>query len=197
MKQNIILNTIFLVLIVFLFCFYFSADALAQTCNINVETKSATNINNSQATLNGNIPSFNSTYCGTTYAWFQWGATTSYGYESARRIMGNAGLFDQHVAELVANIAYHFRAVAQNNSGTIYGQDMTFSSVGIGTAQVQQILQTGTGLVAGATAITSGLTNNFFTDSFFLPLFLIILGSWLYFSGRIYKFADWLKTKKN
>lgn len=49
--------------------------------------------------------------------------------------------------------------------------------------------------IAGATNISTGITNNFFTDSFFLPLMIILLTAWLYFSGRAYKFADWLKIK--
>jgi hypothetical protein len=49
--------------------------------------------------------------------------------------------------------------------------------------------------VAGATYVPTGATNNPVTDSFFLPVMLIILGSWFYFSGRIYLFSDWLKTK--
>jgi len=52
-------------------------------------------------------------------------------------------------------------------------------------------------LVQGeATSVSTGLTNNFWADSFFLPIFVIISGLWLYFSGRAYKFADWLKTKR-
>jgi hypothetical protein len=49
--------------------------------------------------------------------------------------------------------------------------------------------------VLGATTVSTGLTNNPITDSFFLPMLLIILMAWLYFSGRVYKFSDWLKTK--
>jgi len=45
------------------------------------------------------------------------------------------------------------------------------------------------------TDLATGLTNNLFTESFLLPMLLIIAGSWLYFSGRIYQFADWLSTK--
>ena len=49
--------------------------------------------------------------------------------------------------------------------------------------------------IAGATDVSTGSTNNFLTDSFFLPLMIIILSAWLYFSGKAYKFADWLKVK--
>ncbi|MCX6720001.1 MAG: hypothetical protein NTV36_02730 [Candidatus Staskawiczbacteria bacterium] len=49
--------------------------------------------------------------------------------------------------------------------------------------------------VYGPTIIATGLTNDPIKDSFFLPILLIMLGSWLYFSGRIYLFADWLDAK--
>jgi len=42
------------------------------------------------------------------------------------------------------------------------------------------------------TDLATGLTNNIFTGSFFLPMLLIVIGSWFYFSGRVYTFADWL-----
>ena len=45
----------------------------------------------------------------------------------------------------------------------------------------------------GATDINTGFTNKFFADSFFFPLILIFLTAWLYFSGKVYKFADWLR----
>lgn len=51
-------------------------------------------------------------------------------------------------------------------------------------------------LIYGATDINTGFSDNFFTDSFFLPLALIIIGLWLYFSGRAYKFADWLRSQR-
>lgn len=47
--------------------------------------------------------------------------------------------------------------------------------------------------VSGATYVPTGFTNNFIKDFFFLPLFIIISLLWLYFSGNIYKFTDWIK----
>jgi len=47
------------------------------------------------------------------------------------------------------------------------------------------------------TDIATGLTNNLFTESFLLPMLLIIFCSWFYFSGNVYVFADWINTKIN
>ncbi|MCX6718300.1 MAG: hypothetical protein NTY81_01710 [Candidatus Staskawiczbacteria bacterium] len=154
--------------------------------NVNAQTNDATNNYNSQAVLNGNISSGNAP--GIVYAWFQWGTTASYGYESVHRPVQNAGTFDQHIADLLPNTTYHFRAVAQKNNGNIiYGQDMTFNSSGYNIINAGQ--------VAGASSVSTGLTNNFLTDSFLLPLLLIIFSAWFYFSGEIYVFADKLKLK--
>lgn len=49
--------------------------------------------------------------------------------------------------------------------------------------------------VSGATYLPTGMTNNPITDSFFFPMAMIILMSWLYFTGKVYRFADWLGAK--
>jgi len=155
--------------------------------NINVQTNDATNNYNGQAVLNGSITASNNHALGTIYAWFQWGTTTSYGYESVHRAIGYVGSFDQHIADLLPNTTYHFRAVAQQNNGDlIYGQDVTFYTPGYGITY---------GQVAGASTVSTGLTNNFLTDSFLLPLLLIAAGLWFYFSGEADMLADKLKSK--
>lgn len=165
--------------------------------NISAQTNNATNNYNSQATLNGSITGGNNAP-GTIYAWFQWGTTTSYGYESAHKVIGYVGPFDQHIADLLPNTTYHFRVVAQGNYGTVYGQDMTFYVSGYGNAYTPLSSYNGGGQVAGASTVSTGLTNNPITDSFLLPLLLIAGGLWFYFSGKIYVFADKIKaiTKK-
>jgi hypothetical protein len=291
--------------------------------SVYVQTTYATYIANFQATLNGSL-SNTSSYLATNYVFFQWGATTNYGSETPQQSVGYSGTFMQNIANLNPGTVYHFRAVAQGNSGTVYGQDMTFttsgtgsgysgsgsllvtkqvidlssgnlswqtsvtakpldvltfaitlqpngqdvhnvivhdtlpanliykgdlavntnlnyggditSGVNIGTVYANQAVvvsyqaqvagagnfpfgtttlnnnatitsseagtQTGTAivivnkaLVYGASTVSTGLTNNFWADSFFLPLLVIVMGLWLYFSGRVYKFADWLKSK--
>ena len=95
-----------------------------------VQTNSATNLSDTQATLNGyfGFPYITSS---TTYVWFQWGNTTNYGNETYHQTMsGNSGSFSQLVSGFSAGNTYHFRSVMQSNNATVYGQDLTFYTTG-------------------------------------------------------------------
>jgi hypothetical protein len=287
-----------------------------------VQTTYATYISSSQVNLNGSLSNTGLT---TNSVYFQWGTTTNYGNQTPQQYIDYAGSFIQDIANLNSGTTYHFRAVAQGNYGTVYGQDMTFttsgsgygyygngslsvtkqaidlssgnlnwsssvsanpsdiisfavtlqsngqdihnvvvrdilpanliykgnltvntnsnyggdifSGINIGTVYAGQTVvvsyqaqvaaagnlsfgattltndvtvtsnEAGTqtssatvivnkAVVYGASTISTGLTNNFLADSFFLPLLLILAGLWFYFSGRAYRFADWLKATK-
>jgi len=146
-----------------------------------VQTNSATNTYNNQTTLNGYI--YGITTNNANYVWFQWGPTTSYGYngyETNHQTINYSGSFSQNISGLIPGAIYHYRAVAQDNSGRIiYGQDMTFQS----------------GQVLGATDVNTGLTNNFLIDSFFLPLMIALAGIWLFRSG-ILNTGAWVDGRK-
>jgi len=311
------------------FCLSFGAVASAQA-SPQVQTNFASYVSNSQATLNGNLyinSSYN--YTNLNYTWFEWGTTTSYGNQTSQQASGYAGPFLQQITNLSPNTIYHFRAAARGDYGTIYGQDLTFTttattgsgltyySTGTGTltidkkvinltsgnlnwqasvnanpgdilsfaitmqadgqdihnVMVRDVLPAGlvykgnmtinaslnysgdptvginigtipargievisyqvqvlsasnlpygtstltsnttvtsseagtqtdsssvilnNSSVYGATIIPTGITNNPVKDSFFLPMALIVLMSWLYFTGKIYTFADWLGAK--
>jgi hypothetical protein len=90
-------------------------------------------------------------------------------------------------ARVAPDTSFPYGLTTLSNTATVT------SSQGTQTSSAQVLVNNTT--VSGATYVPAGITNNPITDSFFWPLFLIILGSWLYLSGRIYKFADWLKIK--
>jgi hypothetical protein len=96
--------------------------------NVTVQTNSATNAYNNQATLNGYLytDNGNSGSCN-TYVWFQYGTSTYYGSETVHLSQNYSGTFTQNIITNVnSGNVYHFRAVAQGCSGNIiYGQDMT------------------------------------------------------------------------
>lgn len=301
--------------------------------NYNVETEGATYISNFEANLNGtlSITNPNGTNYNSNYVFFQYGTTTNYGNETPQQTLGYSNQFFQNIENLNSATTYHYRAVSEGSYGTIYGQDMTFTTSGAGngiitnyntgsgtlsvTKQVinlssgnlnwqasvnggpgdvlsfeitiqsnsnqdlhnvfisdtlpsgfiykgnltlnpvinysgspqtgisigtipagtveviayqeqvpyTSVLPVGTStfsdnsivtsteggtqsasasviinnpvVLGAATTVSTGLTNNPITDSFFLPVMLIILGSYLYFSGKIYIFADWISEK--
>ena len=79
-----------------------------------------------------------------------------------------------------------------------YGLSSLTSTVNItsqegGTQTATNIIVVNNTEVQGATNIPTGLTNNLLEDSAFLPLLIILISIWLYFSGSAYKFADWMK----
>ncbi len=102
--------------------------------NVTVQTNSATNNYNNQTTLNGYL--YNANNSCNAYVWFEYGQTTTYGYQTTQQSQNYSGSFNQ-VVNLYNNYNnynnYHFRAAAKDCSGnTIYGQDTTFTN-GTGT----------------------------------------------------------------
>jgi hypothetical protein len=92
-----------------------------------VETKPATSIGETEATLNGLV---NPNGAATKY-YFEYGTTISYGSETAG---ASAGSGTSNVEEskvitgLAADTTYDFRIVATNTNGTAYGSNQVFST---------------------------------------------------------------------
>ena len=73
-----------------------------------------------------------------TKRWFEYGTTTSYGTKTSSAGVGSgtsATSVSATVKKLKAARTYHFRLVARNSSGTSFGADETFSTVGPPSAQ--------------------------------------------------------------
>ncbi len=106
-----------------------SDQEFATTAKPTVETKAATNIGETGATLNGIV---NPKGAATKY-YFEYGLTTSYGSKTAE---ASAGSGTSNVEEskaitgLTASTTYHFRIVATNGDGTTDGSDQTFTTLG-------------------------------------------------------------------
>ncbi len=93
-------------------------------------TQSASAVTTGGATLNGTV---NPRGVATTYR-FEYGKTTAYGTNApAPNASAGAGTSDvsvsQSVSGLASNALYHFRLVATNANGTIYGKDQTFTTI--------------------------------------------------------------------
>jgi subtilisin family serine protease/DNA-binding beta-propeller fold protein YncE len=93
----------------------------------DVYTTAPSGLSSSKATLNGSL---NPDGVSTTYR-FEWGTTTSYG-SSVPVPNASAGSGSSLVAEsegltgLQAGTEYHYRLVATNAKGTVYGEDVAF-----------------------------------------------------------------------
>jgi uncharacterized repeat protein (TIGR01451 family) len=97
-------------------------------------------------------------------------------------------------------ISYQVQVASSSNFA--YGLTSLNSMVNItsqesGTQTAINTIVVNNSEVQGITNIPTGLTNNLLEDSAFLPLLIILISIWLYFSGSAYKLADWLKRIKH
>jgi phosphodiesterase/alkaline phosphatase D-like protein len=92
-------------------------------------TGAALSLTSSSANVTGTV---NPNGQSTTYS-FQFGTTTSYGFQTNPQSAG-AGTQDQIVSATVTGLdsgtTYHYRLIATNASGTTVGADMTFTTLG-------------------------------------------------------------------
>jgi hypothetical protein len=95
----------------------------------SVETKAATGLTSTGATLRGAV---NPRAAETKY-YFEYGLTTSYGSKTAEASAGSGttGVEEtKAITGLTASTTYHFRIVATNSHGTADGADRTFTTTG-------------------------------------------------------------------
>jgi uncharacterized protein (TIGR02145 family) len=90
------------------------------------ETLPATNLGSKSATINGSV---NPNYLYTTVK-FEWGLTSSYGNTVIAAVLsGNSTSgVSADLEGLLKATVYHYRVTAFNSKGTIYGNDMTFTT---------------------------------------------------------------------
>jgi hypothetical protein len=106
------------------------ADATFTTSSAPVAvTSDATAVAVTTATLRGQV---NPNGIATTW-WFEYGTSTAYGTKSASHSAGSgttARSVSDGITKLKAGTTYHFRLVAQNSSGRVFGADHAFTTVG-------------------------------------------------------------------
>ncbi len=92
-----------------------------------------------------------------------------------------------------------FKANVANAESFTFGQTQLTNSVLVSSGTVSRSdtakIIVSRAVVAGATTISTGWTNNIFFDSFLLPLLVTLLIVWL-FKSRIIKFEEWLDLRK-
>jgi len=118
-----------------------------------VNTNSATNISQNNATLNCNVDPQGTT---DTRRWFEWGATSSFGNQTPSNYHGNsAGSFNYSISGLYNNTTYYFRCVAENSTGRTNGSTMTFYTGG-GYGQLPSVTTYQASGVTGSYAVLEG-----------------------------------------
>ncbi|HEX5490195.1 MAG TPA: PQQ-binding-like beta-propeller repeat protein [Candidatus Udaeobacter sp.] len=92
-----------------------------------VITRPATNVASFSATLNGSLNPRGSA----TMVYFQYGLTTTYGNTTPMQTQnGNTvRAVSANISGLSASHTYHFRIVARNGGGTVFGSDGTFTTL--------------------------------------------------------------------
>ena len=90
-------------------------------------TNPASDIQPSQATLNGTLSNLGS--ASSCNVWFQWGFDTSYSNTTSHVIKDSKRSFSDTITGLSSSSTYHFRTVAENNSGIVYGEDKAFTII--------------------------------------------------------------------
>lgn len=121
-------------------------------------TGSATEVSETQVSLHGTLNPNGSD----THYRFQYGKTTSYGSSTAEVDAGSGTVSvaaESAIGSLLPNTVYHYRIVASNGSGTVYGEDRTFE---LTPAPTVTDVKPGSGPTTGGTTVTivgTGLYN--------------------------------------
>ena len=88
--------------------------------------------------------------------------------------------------------AQNFSYGTSTLSNNVYA---TSSGSGYNPVTNASVLVTRTG-VYGASYVPTGLTNNFWVDSFFLPLLVALIGVWMWRAGMFFWLEKWIDNRK-
>jgi uncharacterized repeat protein (TIGR01451 family) len=92
-------------------------------------------------------------------------------------------------AQVAPASSFTYGATTINNNASVTSSNYT------GNSSAASIMIT-KATVLGASTISTGLTNNFWIDSFFLPLFITLVIIWMWKSGIFIGFETWLDGKR-
>lgn len=100
----------------------------------SVSTGQAENVTSDSAVLKGTLSDLGGDQqCS---VWFEYGTTTAYGQTTKSLNLSEPGAFTWAISHLEPGTTYHYRAVAHNEKGTVYGTDRTVTTAAV-KAQVE------------------------------------------------------------
>jgi len=109
---------------------------------------------------------------------------------SLNTINANQTVTITYQVQVAPPASFVYGTTTLNNSVYVTGTNMTNTPV-----STASVVVTKSG-VLGASTISTGLTNNFWVDSFILPLILTLIGIWMLKSGMFFGIERWLDSKK-
>lgn len=105
---------------------YSEDTATTDTAVPTISTSAATLVEETTATLNGNITNIGGENC--DQRGFDWGLTDAYGTSWTESASYGTGVFSHAITSLDYGTTYHFRAKAHNSAGWGYGSDTTLNT---------------------------------------------------------------------
>ncbi len=100
---------------------------LTVTNTTDVRTDGPTDVEETTATLNGTLIADGGEACD---CGFEWGTTTAYGNTTSTDSKTTGQSFSQGITGLSDGETYHYRAIATNVFGPVYGADVAFTAGG-------------------------------------------------------------------
>jgi len=104
-----------------------------------VTTNVASSVTTTSARLHGNLTDTGGESC---QVWFEYGKTTAYSSSTPPHPLLSPSTFSAELTDLEDNTTYLFRAAASNSNGSVYGDDISFTTF---DASYTGLLDTGTG----------------------------------------------------
>lgn len=111
-----------------------SFTTLSQTPAVTSDNPTYVSPGDATATLNGNLTSLGD--ASSSNVSFQWGYTVSYGTNTSPLSRNTTGTYGQNLTGFVRGTTVHYRAMAANAYGTVFGSDKSFSIAANTSAEV-------------------------------------------------------------
>jgi hypothetical protein len=143
-------------------------------------------VNYSYSNNNGNV-NYNTNYC------------NGNNYNYSGNITSGVNLNTINAGQTIT-ITYQAQVASASNFA--YGTTTLNNSVVVNSSNAGYVPTNNASIIVnragvyGASTVSTGLTNNFWVDSFLLPIIITLIGLWMWRSGFFFGVERWLDNKK-